>query len=121
MDAPQTHHGIELLEQPLSVVRCFLFSPVPLGVAVQERETRSDGDRWQLSKVASEDDGDATKSDVRTFADAASTALLPQTAMDLVDQDAADHGDLVDDQELHVFEVRFQRIEVLAFERDQLT
>ena len=98
MDAPQTHHGNELLEQPLAVVRCLLFAAVALGVAVQQREARSDGDRWQLSEVASEDDGDATKSDVRTFADAASTALLPQTAMDLVDQDAADHGDLVDDQ-----------------------
>ena len=103
---------------PWFVVFC---SPVPLGVAVQEREARSDGDRRQLSKVAREDDGDAPTKLVRTGADATSPAPLPQTAMDLVDQDAADHGDLVDDQELEVFQIRCQRIEVLAFERDQLT
>ena len=50
---------------------------MPLGVAVQEGQARSDGDGRQLAEVASENDGDTTKGLARTSAITTGQAPLP--------------------------------------------
>ena len=40
--------------------------------------------------------------------------------MNLLEQDAADHGDFVDDQKLQAFQIPYERVDVVALERNQL-
>ena len=116
----QAHHGVKEPQEAQALIGSLVFPYFLMSAIVHERHTWRHSDRWQLSKVARQDDRHAAKWFFRQLPVSPRYSPLQQTRMYLSQDDPAHHGDLIDYQELECAQVFLEHLEVLACQWLQL-